>query len=270
MNEGSRAPIIIGIVAAAAIGGLLWWQKHRTPAPAVAVSAPAVAPAAPSIAPAVPPPTPPAEPAIRHPLAAPAAFEKSALPPLDQADAYVENLLFDLLGRKAVLSFLGVDDFVRHFVVTVSNLGTDHAPSQMWPVNRTEGHFIDGAANAARYAAFVRFADGIDTGKAVALYRRLYPLFQQAYEDLGFPGKYFNDRLIEVIDNLLATPDIVRPIKVKLWRFRVRSAARATTARSPGKTAAHTACTSSRIRRSRAGRPGRRSSCAWTATRPRG
>jgi hypothetical protein len=31
-------------------------------------------------------------------------------------------------------------------------------------------------------------------------------LLQQAYEDLGFPGKYLNDRVVEVIDNLLATP----------------------------------------------------------------
>ena len=39
------------------------------------------------------------------------------------------------------------------------------------------------------------------------VYERLYPLFQQAYEDLGYPGKYFNDRLVEVIDHLLQTPE---------------------------------------------------------------
>ena len=35
-----------------------------------------------------------------------------------------------------------------------------------------------------------------------------YPLFQDAYENLGHPPQYFNDRLIEVIDHLLATPDV--------------------------------------------------------------
>jgi hypothetical protein len=40
---------------------------------------------------------------------------------------------------------------------------------------------------------------------------RFYPLFQQAYHDLGYPSGYFNDRLIDVIDNLLATPQTAAP-----------------------------------------------------------
>ena len=35
-----------------------------------------------------------------------------------------------------------------------------------------------------------------------------YPLFQQAYQELGYPGGYFNDRLVDAIDNALATPDV--------------------------------------------------------------
>ena len=61
--------------------------------------------------------------------------------------------------------------------------------------------------NAARYAPLVRFVELLDTGAAVTLYARIYPLFQQAYEELGFPGRYFNDRLIAVIDHLLLAPD---------------------------------------------------------------
>ena len=61
----------------------------------------------------------------------------------------------------------------------------------------------------------MRFADGIEARRAVALYLRVYPLLQQAYEDLGYPGKYLNDRVVEVIDNLLATPTPAGPIAVK-------------------------------------------------------
>jgi hypothetical protein len=95
----------------------------------------------------------------------------------------------------------------------------------------TEGRFeteARGAAtvttfqNANRYAPFVRFVEGVDTRRAVAVYVRLYPLFQQAYEDLGYPGKYFNDRVVAVIDDLLATPEVTPPIKIK----RVESAGR--------------------------------------------
>jgi len=39
-----------------------------------------------------------------------------------------------------------------------------------------------------------------------------YPLFQKAYQDLGYPKGYFNYRLIEVIDHLLAAPDVPAPI----------------------------------------------------------
>jgi hypothetical protein len=74
-----------------------------------------------------------------------------------------------------------------------------------------------GAANFARYAPWVDLVDSLDADETAALYRRLYPQFQKAYEDLGNPDGYFNDRAIEVIDHLLATPEppetiaLVRP-----------------------------------------------------------
>ena len=48
----------------------------------------------------------------------------------------------------------------------------------------------------------------------VALYQRWYPLLQQSYEDLGYPGRYFNDRLVTVIDHLLETPNVKGPIEL--------------------------------------------------------
>ena len=78
-----------------------------------------------------------------------------------------------------------------------------------------DGGLAIAARNGERYAPFVRFVEGIDARRAVALYLRLYPLLQQAYEDLGYPGKYFNNRVVEVIDNLLATPTPAGPIAVK-------------------------------------------------------
>lgn len=59
-------------------------------------------------------------------------------------------------------------------------------------------------------------AEAVDAGKAADLYTRMYPLLQQAYEELGYPKAYFNDRLIAVIDQLLATPGADEPIQVHL------------------------------------------------------
>ena len=219
MTPTSRIVIIVAVVAAVGLGGYLVWQHQHPP---VAPAPPPVAAPAPK-PPAPPPPPPPApeEPPIRHPVAP----GHGSLPSLDESDGYIKKALLELLGKKAALSSLVLDGFARRFVATVNNLATDSASSQSWPVKRTDGQFeVDGPSgsgvispkNAARYRAFVDFAAGVDSRRAVDLYVRLYPLFQRAYEDLGFPGKYFNDRVIEVIDNLLATPDVAGPVKVKV------------------------------------------------------
>ena len=75
-------------------------------------------------------------------------------------------------------------------------------------VGGPEGSVAIGADNAARYAPYVLAMEAVDSAKLVALYVRLYPLFQEAYAELGYPSRYFNDRLFEVIDHLLATPDV--------------------------------------------------------------
>ena len=68
--------------------------------------------------------------------------------------------------------------------------------------------------NGLRYSPFVLFIESVDTAKAVMLYANLYPLFQQAYVELGYPKGYFNDRLVAVIDHLLAVPVQTGPISV--------------------------------------------------------
>jgi hypothetical protein len=52
-----------------------------------------------------------------------------------------------------------------------------------------------------RYAAYVKAAESIDTQRLVGFYVRLYPPFQQAHVEPGYPRGYFNDRLIAVIDH---------------------------------------------------------------------
>jgi hypothetical protein len=217
MNQDSR---VVGIVLVLVVVGggawFLWRSKGQTPPPPTPAAPPQPAP---------PPPTPPdaaPEPAIRHPIQA--RSKPQPLPGLDEADEYVKNALVDLLGRKPVAGFLNVDGMIRRIVATVDNLANERASLHLWPVKATPGRFqteargegtVVAPRNAERYAPFVRFAEGIDTGRAVQLYVRLYPLFQQAYEDLGYPGKYFNDRLVEVIDHLLATPAAPEPLEVK-------------------------------------------------------
>ena len=223
--------LAIAIVVLAVAAWFGW--RHLQPAPApMPDTGPTVSavPAAPE--PATTPLPADAPPPIQHPVEPPEATAQPApLPALADSDAFVGERLAALIGQPQVLRFLQLDGFVRRAVATVDNLGRDHAPVMMWPVNPTPGRFTvtqaaDGGTqtihpdNAARYEAFVRLAETVDTAQAVALYRALYPLFQQAYEELGFPGRYFNDRLVQVLDQLIATPVPAAPPAVTLVQVR--------------------------------------------------
>ena len=162
------------------------------------------------------PAPPPARPEVRHPLEAEEApLEASAIP----------EALSGLLGGKAAASFLQTDAFPRRFVATVDSLGREHSPPAIWPVLPTPGRFlveerpegpVIAAENAARYTPFVLLGGTVDVPAAVRLYRRMFPLLQQAYRELGFGERYLNDRVVEVIDSLLATPDAPESPRVEL------------------------------------------------------
>lgn len=200
-NKPQRGLLLIAAVAvAAAIGAWVW---HGQPPQPVAPTPPiAEAP------PAQPAPVAPTAPAIHYPL------EQAPEQPLEAGG--LTSALVDLLGAKAVAAFLQTDDFARRMVATIDNLGRDSAPVAAWPVRPTGGRFAvdegaDGtviaADNASRYTPFVQMVGAVDAVQAARLYRRLYPLLQRTYRELGFGDRYLNDRVVEVIDLLLATPE---------------------------------------------------------------
>jgi len=221
--ERRHIVLIAGLlVALIGAGSTAWWFYRPKPAPPTPVAeAPATAP---ETAPALPPV---ADAGPRHPLEPQDAASAPAapLPPLDQADAAVQAALGDLLGKQGAMAFLNADGFVRRAVVTVDNLARPHAASRLWPVQPTPGRLqrllagdaeLIAADNARRYEPFVAFVASVDPAQAAALYRRLYPLFQQAYAELGYPKGHFNDRLVEVIDHLLSAPEPKQPPAVRL------------------------------------------------------
>jgi hypothetical protein len=219
-----RLPLLITALIVLIVGGYFGWQyTQRVPAPADAM--PALAQSQPIAAPPPMAQAPAAPPAIEHPVELPAS-DSAALPALGDSDALVSEGLSSLLSRQNLLIFLQLDGFVRRVVATVDNLPRSHAPANRWPVNPTPQRFLtqpgsDGretmaAANSQRYRPLVQMIEAVDSAQAVTLYRRLYPLFQQAYQELGFPDRYFNDRLVQVLDHLIATPLQPQPLAVTL------------------------------------------------------
>lgn len=201
--------LVSGVLLVSTLAWLLWPHPAAAPAPAVEIAAA--------------PPPPPAVAPVEVPLPEPKPDPgPAAVPTLHQA-------FVDLFGAQPVRDWLRLDDFARRFVATVDNLGRSHAPSMRWPVEPTAGRFKvlenDGRTvvdpdNQLRYSVLVQVMTRIDSGAAVALYVRLLPELQQAYEELGYPGRRFHTRLMAVIDELLAAPEAPELIPVQLTEVR--------------------------------------------------
>jgi Protein of unknown function (DUF3014) len=166
-----------------------------------------------------------AEPGIAHPLPESDGNEASAapLPPLAASDAPLRDALSQISSADAVKDFLVPQDLIRKIVVTVDNLPRQKVAVDKRPANPASGAFLaDGdelhatleQRNFERYQPMVAVLKRLDAQQLGALYIHYYPLFQQSYQNLGYPNGYFNDRLVEVIDNLLATPDAKEPVEL--------------------------------------------------------
>jgi len=114
--------------------------------------------------------------------------------------------------------------FIRHFVVTIDNMTNQKIPQRYIITQRVPETFavikqdvdttVLDSNNFRRYSEFVNLAEQVNTRKLVVQYVRFYPLFQEAYEELGYPDLYFNDRFIQVIDHLLAAPEVKGTIQL--------------------------------------------------------
>ena len=205
----SRIPIIVGLLVSVALIAWLFWPRSEAPSPVKVSQAPA---------PALPQAKKPEGP--QHPLQSEA---DPALPALKESDGAIASALAPLFGGTALPKFLRPEELIRNIVATVDNLPREAVAARVSPVQPVGGmvattgkgeNVTIAPKNAERYSASIKALESVDPGKLAALYVRFYPLFQQAYVDLGYPGRNFNDRLIEVIDHLLAAPEPKEPLKL--------------------------------------------------------
>ena len=161
--------------------------------------------------------TPPEAAAIAHPM----PDAGGTAPDMEHSDAELLAALPAAIGDAAVKAYLEHENMIRRIVVTVDNIPRQKIPVERRPIRRVGGNFrangddqhatLD-AANFARYEPYVAVVRNLDVNGVMKIYVRFYPLLQRAYENLGYPKGYFNDRLVEAIDVLLATPQLDGPI----------------------------------------------------------
>lgn len=221
-RKSTRAKSAATVVAVVAILiGLAWlvWRAmypHAALAPTTAPRAPAAsAPPAPSPAPA--PGTP------LHPIESvpSVAQQTTPLPSLADSDAAMKEAIAGVLGRSGGEDVLQLREIIARFVATIDNLPRRTASVNRLPVRpaagtlateQSAGAITLSPANSTRYAPYMAVLEAVNVPRLVSTYVHFYPLFQQAYVDLGYPGKYFNDRLIVAIDDLLAAPEPSSPV----------------------------------------------------------
>lgn len=147
------------------------------------------------------------------------------LPSLDQSDQYLKLALTDVLGSQIVTDMLAETDLIARIVATVDNLSRDHVAERIRPFDRLDSsfdaeitsnniEFTISPDSYRRYDLLVDIVTNADLKELTKIYGRFYPLFQKAYIDLGYPNAYFNDRMVTVIDHLLATPEVQDPIRL--------------------------------------------------------
>jgi hypothetical protein len=166
--------------------------------------------------------------ATHHPIAqasVPASASTAALPALGDSDASVGSALY-ALGGDRLRELLVPQQIVNHVVATVDALPRHELGSaSILPLHTPRGAFMAGttqdmlaadAGNAERYAPYMAIVRRVDSQALVAWYVHSYPLFQQAYRELGYPKGYFNDRLIAAIDDMLAAPEPAQPPALQL------------------------------------------------------
>lgn len=211
MSAATRAAATVLIMGGVAAGIYHYWRSGLESSGPAAPPTETGVPAAPAAS---------GEPEIRHPIAADATLPDAAaapLPTLADSDPEMDGALRQLLGDEPGYTLLQPDRIIHRIVATVDNLPRRHAAAGKLPLKPVGSPFgVQGGAsglsiapgNSLRYGAYVRLVQAVDAAGVVALYRRYYPLFQQAYTELGYPKGYFNDRLIEAIDDLLDAPDL--------------------------------------------------------------
>lgn len=213
--------VAIIVVLAVVAAGVYLVGKALHPTPPANNPVAAAAPA-PSVAPAS------AATVIQHPIAqassGPAPASTAALPSLFDSDNSVREALRSMANGGDLESLLVTSQIISRVVATVdvlprqglgnTNILPLRTPKGAMQTQQANGITVITTNNADRYAPYMTVLDKVDPHTLVAWYKHNYPLFQEAYRELGYPHGYFNDRLIVAIDDMLAAPDIHDPVAV--------------------------------------------------------
>src|SRR5919197_1764843 len=148
-----------------------------------------------------------------EPVAVPAA--DIVVPPLDETDPLVRQLVSALSTHPTVTAWLATDNLIRNFALVTLNIAEGRSPSKQLRAIKPTGVFTtvnEGAAeyiDPGSYQRYNRYADAIaalDPRAAARIYATLKPRITEAHRQLGDPDGDFDVTLTRAIVELLRTP----------------------------------------------------------------
>lgn len=158
------------------------------------------------------------------PVAALPEVPESQLPSLDDSDEFVRSLASELSEHPRLVAWLAPKNLVRRFVASVVNVANGESPNPHVSFLETQGPFKVSEAygelyidqrSYARYEPLVEVFTSLDSAASLRLYHRLKPVFDEAYQELGYPAGDFDSVLTKAIDRVLATPIPAGQVGVK-------------------------------------------------------
>lgn len=135
------------------------------------------------------------------------------IPPLDESDIEVKQVLSEFYTPQ-LLNLIVNDDIIRRVVVFVDNLAQGklaqkHTPfiKPLEPFTAVEDDILTISPQSyQRYDVYVDLFTQIPPKQAIALYQQYSVLFDEAYQEIGYPDKPFTGTMREAIDVILTTP----------------------------------------------------------------
>lgn len=194
--------IIPLLVIALLVGGYFavrWWQGQRqadTTRQAAAVQAPQAT-----------------EPIDTRPPAV-------TLPPMDQMDPFLRQLLGALSARPELARWLATDDVTQRIVFTVDQIARGNTPTRENQSIKPSGDFevatrgrqrtVD-PQSYRRYDGLAATVASVDANAVAKAYATIKPRLDEAYRQMGHPDGDFDRAVQLAIANLVDTPVVDQP-----------------------------------------------------------
>jgi hypothetical protein len=147
-----------------------------------------------------------------------------SLPPLDESDSFVRDLVKAMSSNPGVVTWLATDGLIRNFTLAVANVADGKSPagqlrrlrpSSKFGVLERGGDLQIDPRSYARYDALAGAAASLDPRGSARIYTTLKPRIEEAYRELG-PSNVAFDRVLEdAIVLLLSTPVPGDPVRVE-------------------------------------------------------